>query len=529
MNTDAMTLQRPAFRESPLFWATLVAGVCLAIALCWEGVTLMVDYWLDREEYSHGILIPFIALYLMWQKQHELMKLDYTGAWPGFLLTLFGLFVFYAGELSTLYPIIQYGFLILLYGLVLSVMGWRAFLIVLVPLLVLSFMVPLPNFLYNNLSAKLQLLSSEIGVAVIRAFQISVYLEGNVIDLGDYKLQVVEACNGLRYLFPLMTLGFIVAYLYRAEFWKRALIFLSTIPITVLMNSFRIGVIGVTVNFWGQEMAEGFLHDFEGWIIFMACFAVLFVEMWLLMRITGDRRPLNTVFGLDAPAPRPADGVEVRERGLPKPFLASVAVLALAVVAALALPARTEIEPPRTAFSEFPLTLGEWKGTPEAMEQVYIDALKFTDYALVNFRDDIGNNVNFYAAYYASQRKGESVHSPRSCLPGGGWEIESLTQVALPEAVVNGAPLQVNRALISYGENKQLVYYWFQQRGRAITNEYLVKWYIFWDALTRSRTDGSLVRLIVPLREGGDVAQMDQALARFAGRLAPVLADYIPN
>ena len=115
------------------------------------------------------------------------------------------------------------------------------------PLAYLVFMVPLPNFLMFNLSQQLQLISSKIGVVVVRAFDISVYLEGNVIDLGVYKLQVVEACSGLNYLFPLMSFGFLLACLYRGAFWQRALLFLSTVPITILMNSFRIGVIGVLV------------------------------------------------------------------------------------------------------------------------------------------------------------------------------------------------------------------------------------------------------------------------------------------
>ncbi|MGE0278592.1 MAG: VPLPA-CTERM-specific exosortase XrtD [Nitrospiraceae bacterium] len=523
------SLQRRLGFGVELFAATL--SVSLAAVLCWDGVAEMVRFWLNREEYSHGVLIPLIALYLIWQKRFELSELRFPGSWLGFLLILAGMFLYFAGELSALYVIVQYGFLVLIYGLFLSLMGWRPFLVIVVPLLVLSFMIPLPAFLYNNLSAKLQLLSSEIGVAVIRLFGISVYLEGNVIDLGTYKLQVVEACNGLRYLFPLMTLGFIVAYLYKAEFWKRAIIFLSTIPITVLMNSFRIGVIGVMVNRWGQSMAEGFLHDFEGWVIFMACFAVLFVEMWLLMRITGDRRPLNAVFGLDAPAPRSESqsSAPPLTRTLPAPFIASTVVIALALISTVALPERKEIAPERRTFADFPLALGDWKGQTEVMEQVYIDALKFTEYALVNYKNDQGDYMNFYAAYYDSQRKGQSVHSPRSCLPGGGWEIESLTQVSLPEAPVNGAPLRVNRVVISYGDQKQLVYYWFQQRGRSITNEYLVKWFIFWDAITRNRTDGSLVRLTIPLPPGGDVAQLDTALADFASRVSPVLSEYIPN
>ncbi len=530
--SSAISESDTRWRETVPTSAALVLGIIGAVLLCWQGVQNMTEVWFGREEYSHGVLIPFIALYLLWQKKHELATLQFQGAWLGFAVTLLGLFVFYAGELSTLFVLVQYAFLVMLYGLVLSFLGWRAFVVVLVPLLVLSFMIPLPNFLYNNLSSKLQLLSSEIGVAVIRAFGISVYLEGNVIDLGSYKLQVVEACNGLRYLFPLMTLGFIVAYLYRAEFWKRSLIFLSTIPITVLMNSFRIGVIGVMVNRWGQSMAEGFLHDFEGWVIFMACFAVLFVEMWLLMRITGDKRPLGAVFGLDAPpastASRDAE-TTILPRHLPKPLIASVLALAVALVSTVAIPEREEIPPPRTAFAEFPLEVGHWKGRAEELEQIYIDALKFTDYAMINYQSSDGDIVNFYSAYYESQRKGQSVHSPRSCIPGGGWEIQSLTQIEVPDARIGGQTLHVNRALISFGDQKQMVYYWFQQRGRSLTNEYLVKWFIFWDAITRNRTDGSLVRLTIPMRPGGNVEDLDRALGEFARDISPVLSNYIPN
>jgi EpsI family protein len=147
----------------------------------------------------------------------------------------------------------------------------------------------------------------------------------------------------------------------------------------------------------------------------------------------------------------------------------------------------------------------------------------------ITWVDDAGHVVNFYSAYYASQRKGESVHSPRSCLPGGGWEIQSLTQRDIPGVKVGEVPLRVNRVLISYGEQKQVVYYWFQQRGRVITNEYLVKWYLFWDALTRNRTDGALVRLTTIVTEGEEIPAADARLSAFAAAAVPRLHTYIPE
>jgi exosortase D (VPLPA-CTERM-specific) len=325
-----------------------------------------------------------------------------------------------------------------------------------------------------------------------------------------------------------MTLGLIVAYLYHAELWKRMVIFCSTIPITIFMNSFRIGVIGIMVEHWGQSMAEGFLHDFEGWLIFMACFGILFIEMWALMRITNDKRPLKEVFGIDAPIPIP-DGAVAKVRSLPTTLIVTTALLVGALLPATAMPGRMDLVPSRDVFATFPLQIEKWRGRSEPLEQIYLDALKLTDYSLTNYTNDSGNVVNFYAAYYESQRKGQSAHSPRSCIPGGGWRIEFLDQITIDGAGPAGGNLDVNRVLISAGNNKQLVYYWFQQRGRIITNEYLVKWFVFWDALTKNRTDGALVRLTIPIRPEQDFGALEETLQNFARDVGKLLPNYIPG
>jgi exosortase D (VPLPA-CTERM-specific) len=326
----------------------------------------------------------------------------------------------------------------------------------------------------------------------------------------------------------MLALGFIAAYLFRGEFWKRAIIFLSAVPITIFMNSFRIAVIGVLVDRWGVAMAEGFLHDFEGWVIFMACIGLLVIEMWVLSKFGRKARTLGEVFRLDGPAPRPRDAA-ITQRPVPRPFAGALLLMALVTIAFTAVPARTESALERKDFSQFPMSVDVWQGKPARMDAVYVDALKFSDYMLANFAHADKRPVNFYVAYYASQRKGESAHSPRSCIPGDGWEISSLEQRELIAENVSGRPLRINRVLIQKGESRALVYYWFQQRGRVLTNEYLVKWYLFWDALTRNRTDGALVRVMTSVAAGADVAEADKELSSFAVSVASRLPDYVPN
>jgi EpsI family protein len=206
-------------------------------------------------------------------------------------------------------------------------------------------------------------------------------------------------------------------------------------------------------------------------------------------------------------------------------------VLLLVIIAILsyALPARVEATLPRKSFYDFPLMLEKWQGRPVRLGQIELDALKLDDYVMADFVGPEQRPVNFYVAYYASQRKGESAHSPRSCIPGGGWEITDLTQRTVDDVRVAGQPLRVNRVVIQKGDNRQLIYYWFQQRGRIITNEYLVKWYLFWDSVTRNRTDGALVRLATAIGPGVDVGQADTHLSEFAALVSSRLDAYIPN
>jgi exosortase D (VPLPA-CTERM-specific) len=389
-------------------------------------------------------------------------------------------------------------------------------------------MVPLPPFIYNTLSTKLQLISSEIGVAVIRLFGISVYLEGNVIDLGTYKLQVVEACSGLRYLFPLVSLSFIAAYIYKGAFWKKAVIFLSSIPITIFMNSFRIGVIGVLVEYGGPEQAEGFLHDFEGWIIFMACIAILVLEMAVLAKIGKDKRPLAEAFAIDFPEPIPAE-IERRPRQI-KPLSWFVPVVLAGIVASsLYVQGKENYIPERRIFAEFPLTIAEWKGRTGTVEENILASLKTEDYLTSDFVGPDGRVVNLWIAYYADQAAGSAAHSPRACIPGGGWLIKDLSIRNIDSIQVSGESLKVNRLLIRKDDYTQVVYYWFKQRDRNVTNEWMVKWFLFWDGMTRNRTDGALVRLTAFVMPGEDLSAADQRLVDYLNTVYPHLAAYIPD
>ena len=515
------------WRNSALANGLLLLGAALIIFITFDGLSMMVHQWDAREEYSHGYMIPVISAFLLWQMKDVVERRDFNGSWAGVFVVLAGLCLAFLGNISATHVVVQYGFLVILIGLAFSYVGKDTMKLIIVPILFLFFMIPLPGIFLFRLSSELQLISSELGVAVIRLFGISVYLEGNVIDLGIYKLQVVEACSGLRYLFPMISLAFIAAYFFKVQLWKRAIIVLSSIPITIFMNSFRIGVIGVLVDNWGIEQAEGFLHDFEGWVVFMFSMVILIIEIWLFAKFSKEKKSFQEVFGLEMPAESPKDAVK-KLRKIPVSLYATIFLLLIAMMFAISLGARPKLDQVRADFDSFPSSIGEWKGRRETLETEILEILKADDYIVTNYQSE-NEVVNLFVAYYESQEAGSAAHSPKSCIPGGGWRINSLDTVAVDDVVMAGQPLSVNRLVIKKGEYGQLVYYWFQQRGRVITNEYLVKWYLFIDALKDNRTDGAMVRVTTTIHPGEDLRIADERLIGFVKQIQPLMDQYIPR
>jgi exosortase D (VPLPA-CTERM-specific) len=521
----ATATNRPVvYRMTPLAFGLLVIGTLALAAPFWRSIEWMWTVWTQLPEYSHGPMLPLVAAFLAWQQRDRLERLPFYGSWWGPVLLAVAGFFLLLGKLGSVSTIQQYALVLGFAGLVLSLTGGRAFRLLAAAMIVLLLMVPQAPFVLANLSANLQLLSSQIGVAFIRAMGITVFAEGNVIDLGVYRLQVVEACDGLRYLFPLMAIGLLIAYFYKGAMWKRVLVFLASIPITILMNSLRVGTIGVMVEHWGVRMAEGFLHEFQGWMVFMLSAGLLIGLTALLNRVGAEQGTWRQLFGLEFPAHTPANAT-FRRRGIPVPFVVALGVVMTIAVAATVVHERTEIQPARESFQAFPSSLGDWQGRRVTIESQVLGTLALDDYLQMDYaRSGAAAPVNFYVAYYASQRDRRSAHSPRSCLPGGGWQIAKLDTIT-----IEGTGQRANRMLITNGDMRQLVYYWFPQRGRTVTNELMVKWLLFWDALTQRRTDGALVRLMTPILATEDVEVAEARLVEMAARTLPLLPRYVPG
>jgi exosortase D (VPLPA-CTERM-specific) len=501
-----------------------VSGV--AVLLFWSGLHHVVRQW-SREEYSYGYVIFPLTAWLIWNGTYDFAKnRRIAGSWWAVVPVALAVLAALLGRLAKTPALPFYGFVIFTYGLALAVLGWRGLWALLPAISFLWFAFPLPSTLYVETTLFMQLISSELGAAFIRLFGIPVFLEGNIIDLGIYKLQVAEACSGLRYLFSIATVAYLVAYLYAGPLWQKALIFLSTAPITILINSLRIGIAGVLVRYGGIAFAEGFLHWFEGYAIFLVGLLLLAGETWLLARVAcGSNGP---VLRFDRFWPlRSAPKLPAGRKALA--LLASVLLLlSVAAVGDRFLSERQPTRPERRSFVMFPSVLGAWRGSEARLESYQLKTLGLDDYLLADYvRPDFATHVELFVAYYDAQSVHAGIHSPSVCIPAGGWEIAELDPHVVP--VDDRRRLTVNRAIVVKGLDRRLVYYWFQMRGRSLTNEHAIKAANVWDALARGRTDGALIRLETPLVSGETAAMADERLIALLREVHPHLPPFIPE
>lgn len=513
---------------SGLFWFTLlVAG---SIPIFWIGIESLGEAW-SRAEYSHGPLIPLISLYLFLRELRRLPapQPQAHDRWPGVLVILLGLVIAVFGNLTKIPDFVTYAMIIWIGGVVLTVFGWERGKHHQLPVLHLVFMLPLPTFIYWKLNIFLQWVSSALGVWFLQLAGVSVFLEGNVIDLGVYKLQVAEACSGLRYLFPILSFSYLFAILYRGPMWHKAVLLLSAVPLTVFMNSVRIGVIGLLVNRYGIEHAEGFTHFFEGWVVFLICVAILFLMAVALQRLTSDPKPLSEAIDLDTQGFGP---IAARIFGIrPSIALAAGALITLLVSGLWVLQGNAsaqEIE--RRPFSLFPMQIGEWSGSTSKLEADVEAVLGADDYLQANYLSrETGEFVNLFVAFYNKQTEGSGIHSPEVCLPVGGWEIFSLEPYSVDMSDTGYGRFEVNRAVIQKGLSKQLVYYWFEQRGKRMTNDFKAKASVIYDSLVMGRSDGALVRFVTPIGEDETEDKADVRLQRFMIQSLKRLPDFVPG
>jgi exosortase len=277
----------------------LVGSLLILAALglkYWQVGFRLVQAWIDDGNYSHGFLIVPLAAYFAWERRERLKAAATGGSSIGLVVIAGSLLVLIAGLLGAELFLSRVSLIGTATGIILYIFGWQHVRILFFPLAFLTLMVPIPAIIFNQIAFPLQMVASRVGEAAISGVGIPVFREGNVLHLASKTLEVAEACSGIRSLVSLITLGIVYGYFTDHRIWVRALIVASAVPVAILANGARVAGTGMAAHWIGPEAAEGFFHDFSGWIVFVFAFAMILVIQraitWIApVKPSGVNRP----------------------------------------------------------------------------------------------------------------------------------------------------------------------------------------------------------------------------------------------
>jgi exosortase len=288
----------PAEEKREAFAWTSIAWFGALVFFCYAPIIFaLVKNWGSDDDMGHGYFVPFIAGYIVWQKRAALSKLVPQPNWWGLVIVLYGAFQLYLGTLGAELFLSRTALVITLIGIVLFLGGAQYLKELGFPLFLLFLMIPIPAIIYNKITFPLQILASEAADVALSALGIPVLREGNILYLPSQPLNVVEACSGIRSLLTLTFLALVYGHFFERRTWVRVLLFLSTIPIAIVANAGRVTLTGILSEI-KPEYAEGFFHEFSGWVIFMIAMGIMIFFHQAITRGIGwfhDRKqlPLN--------------------------------------------------------------------------------------------------------------------------------------------------------------------------------------------------------------------------------------------
>jgi exosortase D (VPLPA-CTERM-specific) len=523
-------------RQDTLQNIAIPAAVGAAVAALYAAVIVKLgrDWWFD-ENYSHGLLIPFVMAFIVWREWPTLCSAAREGSkWLGGVVCFFAILLLLGGTLGAELFTARISLIVMLAGLVFYFLGGRVLRLLAVSFALLLLAIPIPQIVFNQIAFPLQIWASQMAVWGIRLFEVPTVRNGNIIDIlprgatQAISLEVVEACSGIRSLMTLITLALILVYFTRrnnekpflsfgnSDLWRAVSLMIAALPIAVVTNAARVTATGVMTYYYGRPASEGTWHEVSGWLVYLVALAMLIGIDFVVRKLFPSACGFDEGFA-DASRPkitwRSASPVIV---GL---ILCSIFINWFAL--------RRESGPARRPLSELSSALGEWqqKGTEFKFDERTQSVLGTTDYTMREYTLPDGRVGNIYVGYYASQRSGATYHSPQNCLPGSGWVLSDhkFVEIATP----NGRTFTANRFLIRNGIYTEVMMYWYQGRGRIEPSEYRDKINTVWDSITRGRTDGAFVRVMTGVGSGEDAAE--SAAVDLSARLADELPRFVPE
>ncbi len=504
-------------------WIFPAAMLVCFLAAFWPALYKLSLRWASGDN-SYCYLIVPLFVYLCWDMREGAGKSgggfrfgEFSWKSWGLAPVIPAICLMIVGELGSVETILYIGVWGCAVGAFVILYGARIRRLIF-PLAILFFIVPLPPFINRMLTFKLKMMASSISVHAMRMMGASVFQEGNIIDLGISQLQVVDACSGLRYFMPMILMSLLIGWFFCKGWWRRALLLALAPPVSIFVNGLRIFITGMLTVKGHPELAQDFFHDFSGLVIFLAAAAMLVAAAFLLRKIGPS------------PSIRPVGDQGGSVHGLKRPAVLTATACVIFITAGLASTNLSSARnlPDRSAFESFPDRIDSWRGERHTLSEEILNALWADDYInAIYSKEGTHNRIRLLIPFYEHQGTRHTAHAPQSCMLGGGWSLLHAEERGMK--MKSGERINVMAMLWTKGDARYLSIYFFFQRGRIILSPWLNKLYLMWDAITRGRTDGALVRAEMMLAPGQSVENGFAVLEEFMATIWGELPRHVPE
>jgi EpsI family protein len=488
-------------------WGSALAVVvgALLLVLAYRGTAAALwTVWTTNDNYSHGPLVPLVALGLVALRRERLRGLARAGEARGLLLVALGCAMLVIGRRADVFALQGWSLIALLFGLSLALLGGTITRVLALPIGYLAFMLTFPPVVMNRLSFALKEVSVSVAAQAATWLGATLQRSGMTLWVTGGALEIEDPCSGLRSLLAMLATGVLFAVMLRGGAWRRLLLIALAVPMAMAGNALRITLLAVTANYAGIRRAVGLFHDVSGYLTYGLSLLGL-LAAWALLRPRSDPPPAAA-----APAAVPA----VRRGGAWN--AGSVLVLLAATAGYVGLHPPVNLAAGHGVLRACPTEFGAWSGSELSFEDAVLEELKADD-VLVR-RYERGGQVAWLTIVYHQNRR-YGAHDPRVCYESQGYVVQPLGRHRVP---LGDGPLDVNVFRAVRGHERRLVYHWWTTAGLATTDVAAMQRQMALAGALDNRSWGAFVRVEMRVGPGGEVAATE-ALDDFTARVARAL------
>ncbi len=503
-----------------LYWDKRLWAYCLSLFAVFIFVymklfVLLIGAWFNNAVYSHGFLVPFISLYLIWENKERLAAINPSPAYiSGLVLLTFGLGAYLVGQTGGALILQEASLIITIAGIVLFVLG-PAFLKALAfPILYLSFMLTSWGIFTERLHMPFQLFSADLGTRLLHLVGVPAYMESVYIELPNITLQVARECSGVNYLVAVSAIGIPLAYVALKSWPRRILLVVGALAIAVLANSLRVATIGVLAYYNVTRALHGPMHILHGMLVSFIGYIALFAGVWLLSEKKGNGAKTGARERPALPATR--TGGKTDRYPI---FITALALLFFGIFLNYFPPSPVS---PKLDLRQFPDRIGEWRRLDKAPSRFLGDIGADDELLRVYGRAD-GKEITLYIGYFKDQAQGREMVNDQTKAFHAGSEKKDMIIIEGGRKV----PVSIN-VQAGTGPGNDVTMFWYDLNGSVATGRVSVMALTAWNGILKGRTNGAFIAVRSAPGEGtGKVDGMEKYESSFVRALIPVVDEYI--